>query len=184
MGATGFAYDLARQFGLKVVEPRPALVPLTLGGDDVLFRELSGIAAPVEATRGQGRVPRGRAVHPPRPVRPRDPPGQQLLAPRRARDDRPACPMRRRAGCSTPNAAARAPRCAPRSARCSPTASPKRSPNASRFPANSARRPTASSPMPRRASRAGFSARTAPKASPKPRSPSAESRPQTCHRKQ
>src|SRR3546814_1430151 len=31
MGATGFAYDLARRFGLKVVEPRPALVPLTLG---------------------------------------------------------------------------------------------------------------------------------------------------------
>ncbi|WP_338426338.1 NAD(P)/FAD-dependent oxidoreductase [Sphingopyxis kveilinensis] len=49
MGATGFAYDLARQFGLKVVEPRPALVPLTLGGDDVLFRELSGVATPVEA---------------------------------------------------------------------------------------------------------------------------------------
>ncbi|MCW5646108.1 MAG: NAD(P)/FAD-dependent oxidoreductase [Sphingopyxis sp.] len=53
MGATGFAYDLARQFGLKVVEPRPALVPLTLGGDDVLFRELSGIAAPVEARAGK-----------------------------------------------------------------------------------------------------------------------------------
>src|SRR3546814_19792980 len=34
MGATGFAYELARQFGLKVVEPRPALVPLTLGGDE------------------------------------------------------------------------------------------------------------------------------------------------------
>jgi predicted Rossmann fold flavoprotein len=49
MGATGFAYDLARQFGLKIVEPRPALVPLTLGGDDVLFRELSGVAAPVQA---------------------------------------------------------------------------------------------------------------------------------------
>lgn len=49
MGATGFAYDLARQFGLKVVEPRPALVPLTLGGDEVLFRELSGVAAPVAA---------------------------------------------------------------------------------------------------------------------------------------
>ncbi len=47
MGASGFAYDLARQFGLKVVEPRPALVPLTLGGDDVLFRELSGVAADV-----------------------------------------------------------------------------------------------------------------------------------------
>ena len=53
MGATGFAYDLARQFGLKVVEPRPALVPLTLGGDDVLFRTLSGIAAPVEARAGK-----------------------------------------------------------------------------------------------------------------------------------
>ncbi|MBR2171450.1 NAD(P)/FAD-dependent oxidoreductase [Sphingopyxis sp.] len=53
MGATGFAYDLARKFGLKVVEPRPALVPLTLGGDDVLFRELSGIAAPVEARAGK-----------------------------------------------------------------------------------------------------------------------------------
>ncbi len=47
MGATGFAYDLARQFGLKVVEPRPALVPLTLGGDEVLFRDLSGVAAEV-----------------------------------------------------------------------------------------------------------------------------------------
>ena len=52
MGATGFAYDLARQFGLKVIEPRPALVPLTLGGDDVLFRELSGVSAPVRAHAG------------------------------------------------------------------------------------------------------------------------------------
>ncbi len=50
MGATGFAYDLARQFGLKVVEPRPALVPLTLGGEQVLFREISGVSAPVIAS--------------------------------------------------------------------------------------------------------------------------------------
>ncbi len=55
MGATGFAYDLARQFGLKVVEPRPALVPLTLGGKDVLFRELSGVSAPVRASAGTGK---------------------------------------------------------------------------------------------------------------------------------
>ncbi|MEM6476539.1 MAG: NAD(P)/FAD-dependent oxidoreductase [Pseudomonadota bacterium] len=55
MGASGFAYDLARQFGLKVVEPRPALVPLTLGGDDVLFRELSGVATPVRARAGPGK---------------------------------------------------------------------------------------------------------------------------------
>ena len=53
MGATGFAYDLARQFGLKVVEPRPALVPLTLGGDDILFRELSGVSADVVARCGK-----------------------------------------------------------------------------------------------------------------------------------
>ena len=53
IGATGFAYDLARRFGLKVVEPRPALVPLTLGGDDVLFRELSGVSANVIARCGK-----------------------------------------------------------------------------------------------------------------------------------
>ncbi|RVQ67128.1 NAD(P)/FAD-dependent oxidoreductase [Croceicoccus ponticola] len=55
MGATSFAYDLARQFRLKVVQPRPALVPLTLGGDDVLFRELSGVATEVVASAGKAR---------------------------------------------------------------------------------------------------------------------------------
>ncbi len=53
MGATGFAYDLARQFGLKVVQPRPALVPLTLGGEDLLFRSLSGVSADVVARCGK-----------------------------------------------------------------------------------------------------------------------------------
>jgi len=52
LGATGFAYDLARRFGLKVVEPRPALVPLTLSGDEALFRDLAGVAAPVVARCG------------------------------------------------------------------------------------------------------------------------------------
>ncbi|MBS0255505.1 MAG: NAD(P)/FAD-dependent oxidoreductase [Proteobacteria bacterium] len=52
LGASDFAYRLARQFGLKVVEPRPALVPLTLPGTEALFRELSGVAAPVEARTG------------------------------------------------------------------------------------------------------------------------------------
>jgi predicted Rossmann fold flavoprotein len=52
MGASSYAYDLARQFRLKVVEPRPGLVPLTLGGEEVLFRELSGVAAPVIARCG------------------------------------------------------------------------------------------------------------------------------------
>ncbi|GAM05910.1 BaiN/RdsA family NAD(P)/FAD-dependent oxidoreductase [Novosphingobium sp. MBES04] len=53
MGATGFAYDLARQFGLKVVQPRPALVPLTLPADEALFRELSGVATEVVVTCGK-----------------------------------------------------------------------------------------------------------------------------------
>lgn len=48
LGATGLAYELARQFGLSVVQPRPALVPLTLGADEALFRELSGVSAEVE----------------------------------------------------------------------------------------------------------------------------------------
>ncbi len=50
MGATGFAYDIARQFGLKVIEPRPALVPLTLGEPDMPFRALTGISCDVIAT--------------------------------------------------------------------------------------------------------------------------------------
>ncbi len=55
MGATGFAYDLARRFGLKVVEPRPALVPLTLGGEETLFRTLSGVGTAVVASTGTAR---------------------------------------------------------------------------------------------------------------------------------
>jgi predicted Rossmann fold flavoprotein len=53
MGATGLAYDVARQFGLKVVEPRPALVPLTLGADDRMFESLSGVALEVVARAGK-----------------------------------------------------------------------------------------------------------------------------------
>ena len=53
LGATGFAYELARRFRLKVVEPRPALVPLTLGGDELLFRELAGVSTEVIACHGK-----------------------------------------------------------------------------------------------------------------------------------
>lgn len=55
LGATGFAYDLAKRFGLKLVEPRPALVPLTLPPEDALFRELSGVATEVVAGAGKAR---------------------------------------------------------------------------------------------------------------------------------
>ncbi len=55
MGATGFGYDLAKQFGLGVVPPRPALVPFTFGPE---LREkldgLSGVA--VEATVSCGKT--------------------------------------------------------------------------------------------------------------------------------
>jgi predicted Rossmann fold flavoprotein len=55
LGATGFAYDVARRFGLKIVEPRPALVPLTLSGEQALFTTLSGVAANVVARAGKGK---------------------------------------------------------------------------------------------------------------------------------
>jgi predicted Rossmann fold flavoprotein len=54
MGATGLAYDIARQFGLKLVETRPGLVPLTL--DPNLLEKLSplsGIAVPAEIRHGK-----------------------------------------------------------------------------------------------------------------------------------
>jgi predicted Rossmann fold flavoprotein len=52
MGATGLAYELARQFGLAVVEPRPALVPLVLGGAEAGWTALAGVAADVVAQAG------------------------------------------------------------------------------------------------------------------------------------
>ncbi|HEX8483284.1 MAG TPA: NAD(P)/FAD-dependent oxidoreductase [Allosphingosinicella sp.] len=55
LGATGFAYDLARRFGLKVVEPRPALVPLTLSREEALFHALSGVSAQVVASAAKAR---------------------------------------------------------------------------------------------------------------------------------
>jgi len=54
LGATSFAYDVARSFGLKIVEPRPALVPLTLSGEQALFNTLSGVSADVVARAGNG----------------------------------------------------------------------------------------------------------------------------------
>jgi predicted Rossmann fold flavoprotein len=55
MGATGLAYDLARQFGLRVIAPRPALVPLVLGRGEVAWTELTGVSTEVIARAGAGR---------------------------------------------------------------------------------------------------------------------------------
>ena len=50
MGATGLAYDLARQFGLNVTETRAGLVPFTFS--DGRFKALAGVALPVRASLG------------------------------------------------------------------------------------------------------------------------------------
>jgi predicted Rossmann fold flavoprotein len=48
IGATAFGYDLARQFGLKIREPRPALVPLVLRERDRnQYCELTGVSTEV-----------------------------------------------------------------------------------------------------------------------------------------
>jgi len=56
MGATGFGYDIARQFGLGVTETRAALVPFTLTSQ---WREraasLAGVSCPVTVEVGEGR---------------------------------------------------------------------------------------------------------------------------------
>jgi len=54
MGATSFGYDLARQFGLKIVKTRPGLVPLTFkASDQKRFADLAGISTEVVASAGQ-----------------------------------------------------------------------------------------------------------------------------------
>lgn len=51
MGATAFGYDLARQFGLKICETRPGLVPLLFGAEDGRhYSDLAGVSAEVIAS--------------------------------------------------------------------------------------------------------------------------------------
>lgn len=54
IGATDFAYRIAKQFGMKLIDPRPALVPLTF--DEAAwqpFVPLAGIAIPVDIETGE-----------------------------------------------------------------------------------------------------------------------------------
>jgi hypothetical protein len=54
IGATDFAYRIAAQFGLKMVEPRPGLVPLTFDSREwEPFVPMSGIALEVDIETGQ-----------------------------------------------------------------------------------------------------------------------------------
>ncbi|NDW02123.1 aminoacetone oxidase family FAD-binding enzyme [Salipiger sp. PrR002] len=50
MGATGLAYDIARQFGHALIAPRPGLVPLTF--PEGRFADLAGVALPARVTAG------------------------------------------------------------------------------------------------------------------------------------
>jgi predicted Rossmann fold flavoprotein len=56
LGATGFAYDVARRFGLALIEPRPGLAPLRVIGDTLeLCRALSGVSVDAAVSVGQQR---------------------------------------------------------------------------------------------------------------------------------
>ena len=98
MGATGLGYDLARQFGLGIVEPRPALVPFTLSSPEKeRWCDLSGVSTEVVAStstlptaarptrcrteKTRSRVSRKAPHHPSRPQWPGHPANLVLLAP-------------------------------------------------------------------------------------------------------
>ncbi len=54
MGATSYGYDLARQFGHNIVEPRPALVPLLFAAVEAKqFSDLSGVSTEAIASCGR-----------------------------------------------------------------------------------------------------------------------------------
>jgi predicted Rossmann fold flavoprotein len=54
MGASGFAYEMARHFGLDVIEPRPGLVPLKVAGETLeLCKSLAGVSADAIASCGR-----------------------------------------------------------------------------------------------------------------------------------
>lgn len=56
MGATGLGYDIAAQFGLHVLDTRPALVPLTLEPHALeRLKPLAGVAVDAIATKGKTR---------------------------------------------------------------------------------------------------------------------------------
>lgn len=56
MGATGFGYEIARQFGHSILPTRAGLVPLTLSGKhQAHYAELAGVAFPVIAHCGKAR---------------------------------------------------------------------------------------------------------------------------------
>jgi len=63
MGATGFTHRIAQQFGLPLTELRPALVPLTLGSEDLAVTQaLSGVCLEVIARCGKHSFREGMVI--------------------------------------------------------------------------------------------------------------------------
>ncbi|NYT66630.1 NAD(P)/FAD-dependent oxidoreductase [Alcaligenaceae bacterium] len=61
LGATDFSLSIARQFGLKIIEPRPALVPLTFDAQEwTSFSSLSGVALEVDVRSDPGGIAAGK----------------------------------------------------------------------------------------------------------------------------
>ena len=57
IGATDLGYRLAKQFGIRMVEPRPGLVPLTFDAEHwAPFAELSGLSLPVSIETGAAKA--------------------------------------------------------------------------------------------------------------------------------
>jgi predicted Rossmann fold flavoprotein len=70
IGATDWGLTLAKQFGLTVVEPRPALVPLTFAAQDwTAFVPLAGISLEVGIQVQPQSLPKGASGRQPKPVR-------------------------------------------------------------------------------------------------------------------
>ncbi|HWP11026.1 MAG TPA: NAD(P)/FAD-dependent oxidoreductase [Ramlibacter sp.] len=62
IGATDFGYRVARQFGLRIVAPRPALVPLTFDGQSwAPYSQLAGLSLPVAIETGGPSTSPGRS---------------------------------------------------------------------------------------------------------------------------
>src|SRR5450432_4522663 len=64
MGAPSFGYDLPRQFGLQIIEPRPALVPFLLAENErAKYCDLAGVSAEVNVTTDDVHTGSPRTFH-------------------------------------------------------------------------------------------------------------------------
>ena len=90
IGATGFAYDVARRFGLAIVEPRPGLVGLEFAGETLaLCNALTGVSVGCDCLVRSRQLSREYPFHASRIVRSRDSADFVVLEKRRRALHRP-----------------------------------------------------------------------------------------------